>query len=693
MKLLEGLNPSQIEAVKHIDGAMLILAGAGSGKTKTITTRLAYLIDEVGIDASSTLTLTFTNKAAQVMKTRALSLIKNQVQASPLLCTFHKFGLLFLRMYIEKLERKNNFIVIDTDDQKKIIKEFLGTNSKLSSSSVLNAISNFKNDSKNLKEVFEELELIKTMSNQAQRIEKFEQIAKAYQFYQEMLLRHNFVDFDDLLLLSNEILEKDEAFKKEQSKFYHYITVDEYQDTNALQYRLIQNLCSAHQNICVVGDDDQSIYAWRGARIENILNFQSEFDHVKLVKLEQNYRSSKAILNAANALIANNQKRLGKKLLCTREAGDEVQIYRNLDEKSESLQIAKAIKKLLQKGVEANEIAILYRVNALSRSLEEALMKEKIAFKILSGMRFYERAEIKDIIAYLRFFVNTNDDFSFKRIINRPKRGFGQSSLSKLEEHAKKNQISLFEALCNVQGSGFFSKKLDEELGLFIENVKAVLEAQSLDKVFDVLESKFKLKEFYQSLDNGEDRVRNVDEFYAEKKEGIKEGLYESLEDILNEISLLSDQDEAFGDSVFLMSIHASKGLEFDHVFIVGLEENFFPLTSEESDIEEERRLAYVAITRAKKSLVLSAVNSRFYRGSRNYLHESRFLNEAVLKQDFAQKESLNLDFKKGDLIKHKIFGIGRVIDVSKSGADFRLVINFGGIERTILSSFVEKVV
>ncbi|HGH3985821.1 TPA: ATP-dependent helicase [Campylobacter coli] len=686
MNLFTGLNESQKEAASHIDGPMLILAGAGSGKTKTITTRLAYMIGEVGIPAINTLTLTFTNKAASVMKNRALSLLNSN--ENPLLCTFHKFGLLFLKLYIEKLGRKNNFIIIDNDDSKKILKELINDD-KTSPHQILQFISHFKNESKSVQDVFNDLELLKDNEIKHQALQK---IAIYYQNYQEYLLKHNFVDFDDLLLLTNILLENDQNFAKEQSSFYRYITVDEYQDTNALQYKILKNLCCVHENICVVGDDDQSIYSWRGAKIENILNFQSEFSNVKLVKLEQNYRSVGMILKAANNLISHNKKRLGKTLLCTKDEGEDIQILSSDNEKIESALVAKKIKELLNSGIYAGEIAVLFRINALSRSIEEAFMKEKIPYKLLSGMRFYERLEIKDLICYLRILINPNDDLSFKRIINRPKRSIGEKALQNLEDYAQKRKISLFEALCESDGGvGIFSlKKAQNEAKKFIQNIYKLREYSDLKKMIENFEELFAFKEFYALQEDGDERVLNIDEFYASIKEKIKEEPQTTLEDILSEISLLSDQDGIEGECVYLMSVHTSKGLEFDHVFIVGLEEGFFPLN--ESDIEEERRLAYVAITRAKKCLSLSIAKSRFYRGSRTELDSSRFLEESQL----TKKISINKTeqgYHKGDLVKHKIFGIGRVISVNKSAKEEKLTINFGGIERIIMASFVEKAV
>ncbi len=669
MSIFAGLNKAQQEAAAHIDGAMLILAGAGSGKTKTITTRLAYLIDEVGIPATNTLTLTFTNKAASVMRTRALNLLTHNAGQNPLLCTFHKFGLMFLRLYIERLGRKNDFVVIDTDDQKKIIKSIMYEYDKTRTSTILNEISNYKNNTLN------ESEKIK-LQNQP----------TYYEAYQNALLKNNYVDFDDLLLLSYNILNADENFAKEQSAKYHYIMVDEYQDTNELQFQILQKLCTTHENIAVVGDDDQSIYAWRGAKIENILNFQKQFHNVKLVKLEQNYRSTDTILKAANALISHNKKRLGKILISTKENGDEIEILENENEKEESKKVVSYIKELLQSGIRPSEIAILYRINALSLAFEEALMKARIPFKILSGMRFYERAEIKDIIAYLRFLLNHNDDFSLKRIINKPKRAFGETSFKKLQIKAKELNLPLFETLCALQGTKFFSAKLDKEMEKFINTIEYLTQIDDIKLLLNEFENKIKLKEFYKSDISGDDnKVRNINEFYANVKEKVDSGEISSINELLNDISLQSDQDGIEGECVYLMSIHASKGLEFDAVFLIGLEEdNFFPMfrgedafEPSESDIEEGRRLAYVAITRAKKKLFLSSCNVRRFQP----LRKSHFLSEI-------NHIRANEPFKRGDLVKHKIFGIGRVVGAHKG----KVGVNFGGIERTIMAEFLEKV-
>lgn len=691
--LLDQLNENQRVAASHIDGAMLILAGAGSGKTKTITTRLAYLISEVGIAPSNTLTLTFTNKAANEMRTRALKMLGDAGKNfTPLLCTFHKFGLLFLKFYIDRLGRKNNFVIIDTDDKKRILKGF---ESNIATPVLASEISNFKNSLLNVEDAAHHAAI--EIDEHKFKDGYYARLANIYKLYEEYLAANNLVDFDDLLCLSYKILDEDEALAREISQRYAYIMVDEYQDTNDLQYKLLKKLCLTHENIAVVGDDDQSIYGWRGAKIENILNFKDRFKDVKVIRLEQNYRSTSQILRAANELIDHNRNRLGKELKSTKEGGEEVVLIESDDETMESLKVAKRIKKLLGSGVAASEIAILYRINALSRSLEDGLNKEKIPYKMVGGVKFYERAEVKDVISYLRLVANENDDFSLKRVINRPKRGLGKISLAKIEKIAFENKFSLFEAICALDESDKeLSKKIVSALDEFAANLKELKECGSAYELIDKLEAKFGIKKYYESLPDGSERVANIDEFYAMIKDQIKQDPSFSIEEFLNEIALQSEQDNIGGEAISIMSIHASKGLEFEHLFVIGLEEGFFPLLGDGSDIEEERRLAYVAITRAKKTLGLSYANSRFYKGQRTRLEKSRFLSEAgvcsgsLIIQTQTQTAG---EYKKGDLVKHKIFGIGRVTAVTKIKKDLKLTINFGGISRDIMSGFVEKAV
>lgn len=682
--ILQGLNEEQKKAATHIDGAMLILAGAGSGKTKTITSRLAYLISQ-GIPANSTLTLTFTNKAALEMRNRALNLInQTKLDAYPLLCTFHKFGLLFLKFYMSELKRKNNFVIIDTDDKKKIIKKF---QSDLSTSILANEISKMKNSLVSVEDALNNSTLINDYAKKESGF--YQKVAKVYKEYEDTLKNENLVDFDDLLGLPYKILAKNKELCEEISQKYRYIMVDEYQDTNELQFKLLEKLCLMHENLCVVGDDDQSIYGWRGARVENILNFKDQFKNVTLIKLENNYRSTQNILNTANNLIDCNQNRLGKKLIGTKEKGEEVTLMESEDENYETNKISNAIKKLINSGEELKNIAVLYRVNALSRALEDGLTKARIPYKMVGGMKFYERAEIKDMISYIRLILNPNDDFSLRRIINRPKRGVGAASLTKLENIAKDQNLSLFETLNNTSNLGKKSQLM------LIQLYEDILELKEKDNFYDIINSldeTFKLKEFYKELPEGDDKIANIDEFLAMLKDALVNEPNFDLEEFLNELSLQSEQDNISEDGISIMSVHASKGLEFNHLFVIGMEEGFFPLIGDHTDIEEERRLAYVAITRAKKTLTLSYSNSRFYKGKRQNLDKSRFLSEAGLCESALVFEK-SASFKKGDLVKHKLFGIGRVTNVGEYKNELKLSINFGGIHRDIISSFVEKVV
>jgi DNA helicase-2/ATP-dependent DNA helicase PcrA len=679
-KILDQLNPQQREAASHIDGPLLILAGAGSGKTKTITTRLAYLLS-LGIDPANTLTLTFTNKAASEMRERALSMIENPIYP-PLLCTFHKFGLIFLKFHIEKLGRKNDFVVIDTDDKKRIIKQI---DKELPTALVASEISRYKNS------------LISPKQAISQALQpQYKRIASIYQTYQAYLIENNLVDFDDLLMLTHELLEMDDELRKSISQRYQYIMVDEYQDTNELQLQLLKKLCDTHTNLCVVGDDDQSIYGWRGANIKNILEFSNMFENTKVVKLEQNYRSTEEILKAANLLIQHNRSRLGKTLVSTKGEGKPVQLFQSADENEESDKIAKAIQQLIDSGVPAGEIAVLYRINALSRSLEEGLNRAGIAYQLVGGVRFYERAEIKDAISYLRIIANPHDDFSFKRIINRPKRGIGKATIEKIEKAAYERRLSLCHFLRetpDTELSKLLSKKAHNSIKQFIDDLDHLQEtlARSTIEFIDIFDTTIGLKNYYASLPDGMERVLNLDEFYGLFRDIIKKNPDMTLDGFLNEISLQSDQDQIKGEQISIMSVHASKGLEFSHLFVIGMEEEFFPLLGDGCDMEEERRLGYVAMTRAKETLTLSTVQSRFHKGRRKQLEKSRFLTEAGLLKGALSIEK-SVGYKKGDLVKHKLFGIGRVLEVSRAGRDYKLKINFGGNRRDILSSFVEKV-
>lgn len=678
--MLLTLNASQRMAAVHVDGPLLILAGAGSGKTKTITTRLAYLIS-LGIDPASILTLTFTNKAATEMRNRAYNLI-DEIKYPPLLCTFHKFGLLFLKFHINKLGRKNNFVIIDNDDRKKILKMI---DKEVTTSILSSEISKFKN-----------LMMTSAEVKQISEDKLYAKIAQVYDQYEAYLLKNNLVDFDDLLLLTYKILDEHKDIAIETSKRYQYIMVDEYQDTNELQYKLLKKLCTVHNNLCVVGDDDQSIYGWRGANIKNILNFSETFEGAMTIKLEENYRSTSEILEHANNLIDHNRDRLGKELRSVRGKGEAVKLYESNDENDETRKIAEDVKKLLMNGVHAGEIAILYRVNALSRALEEGFNRARINYKLVGGMKFYERMEIKDLIAYFRVITNKNDNFSLKRIINKPKRGIGPTTIDKLEVEAinlKKSIFNFIEEHEIKELANFVGKKNAMTLKVFMASIKDLQEILENSKMrfIDFFDEVFDFKEFYQNQPDSADRIANIDEFYGYLRDFFIQNIDMNLEDFLNEISLKSDQDAIEEDAISMMSIHASKGLEYQYVFVIGMEEGFFPLVAEGNDLEEERRLGYVAFTRAKDRLTLSSVHSRFYKGRRTQLVRSRFLSEAGLIEGSFSIEKTSA-FKKDDIVKHKIFGMGRILGVQKAGKDVKLHINFGGTKRDILASFVEKI-
>lgn len=717
--ILDGLNESQIAAATHLEGPQLILAGAGSGKTKTITTRLAYLIGSVGIAPESTLTLTFTNRAALEMKERALRLLAKSVAIPPLLCTFHSFGKMFLSFHIRNLGRSAAFQIIDTDDQKRIVKK-INQDSRLESAEILNAISRFKNAA--------------TLPEAAKKAEHFSEkahlLAEIYAAYHAYLLDNNLVDFDDLLLLPYLILDANAALRTEMSQKYRYLMVDEYQDTNDLQDRILRQLCATHENLCVVGDDDQSIYSWRGARLENILNFDKHFSGVKVVRLEQNYRSTSEILSAANSLIAANKTRLGKVLQSVRGGGEKIEVLASSDERFEALAIGRRIRALLDSGTSPSEIAVLFRVKALSRSLEEAFAKLEIPFKIIGAAAFYERSEIKDILSYFRLVVDKNDDFSLSRVINRPKRGIGKATQEKLEAFAKKKGVSIAATIENHADSLDISAKnlaALRELFLLLDSLKLAADS-SLEAFLEQFVQKINIAESYKGVQEDIDRAANVSEFYGVFKHYFLENPTASLSDFLNDIALMSVPTKSDSEAaVSCMSVHSAKGLEFEHLFIIGLEEGFFPVTGHSVNMEEERRLCYVALTRAKSHCAVSFVKSRYYKNERTMLRKSRFLAEAGLargessgesgaqdsqdsvdladsrgaknspdspdSRDFYESRGVNPPFKKGDLISHKIFGFGRVRSVEKSGAgDCLLGIDFGGTERKILGSFVAKV-
>ncbi|WP_034583375.1 ATP-dependent helicase [Helicobacter pametensis] len=665
--ILEGLNTQQREAATHIDGPLLLLAGAGSGKTRALTARLAYLIQEVGIPADLILCLTFTNKASKEMHDRAMRMIGTS-SSYPLLCTFHKFGLLFLKQYLSLLDRPSSFVLLDGDDVKKIVKSF---KSLLPTSMIMGYISYYKNQVISPQEALSQA-----------KSKEFQMIAELYEQYQYYLESKNLLDFDDLLYLTYLILQQNPKLIQTMSERYAYIMVDEYQDTNPLQYKILKSLTSIHQNLCVVGDEDQSIYGWRGADIRNILEFEKDFKQARVIKLEQNYRSTPQILAFANRLISHNTQRLGKTLRPTLEDGEEVEITQYGDESEEIAAITQKIWNLVQGGVGLDEIVILYRLNALSRKVEEGLNQARIPYRLIGSVRFYERSEVKDVLSYLRLMANIEDDFSLMRVINKPKRGLGKTSQERLQALA--NNQSIYKLFS--QRPDAISPKTLKVLEDFFTLIAELKEAFhiSIDRFVDLFDTKVPLMDEYLEHER-EDRRANILELFGLLREFREKYRDASLQDFLNDLSLSSDSDLESKEQVSCMSMHLSKGLEFDYVFVIGCEEGFFPLERDGGNLEEERRLGYVAFTRAKKKLIVSSVRSRFYKGKRQMLEPSRFIRESLEGQS-----ALSVVMTRNALVKHKVFGIGRIEEVMGSGNGAKARVNFGGNQRVILLNFLE---
>ena len=668
---LTNLNNKQLEAVKTTEGPLLVLAGAGSGKTKVLTTRIVYLIEEIGIDPSNILAITFTNKAAKEMRDRVIRIIGN-IGYKCQISTFHSFGLLLIRENYEKLGYEKNFTILDSDDSttviKKIIKD-MGLDPKYYNPKMIkNKISSAKN------ELMDPDEYSKYALADID-----EKVFSIYRSYQTKLKNSNSLDFDDLLMLPIELLSKHpDVLKKYQDRF-KYILIDEYQDTNHAQYILTKMISAKYKNICVVGDNDQSIYAFRGANYKNILNFEHDYNNSKMILLEENYRSTKNILNVANDVIKNNKERKDKNLWTSNDDGEKVKYHRSDNEKDEAFYVLDTINRLIKKGVSKSEIAVLYRTNAQSRSIEDVLLRENIPYRVIGSFYFYKRKEIKDLIAYLKVIYNPNDDVNLTRIINMPKRGIGLKTIDNLSMKAAASNISMFE--CIDSGKELEFKKLMEQI---IKEKETMTLTELIDYILDVTKMKQEL-ESEKSLE-ADIRLENLEEFksitkHFEEKDGII-----SLESFLEEISLVADMEEYKNntDVVTLMTIHSSKGLEFDNIIITGLEEGIFPHSnsfSDNSELEEERRLCYVAVTRAKKNLWLVNARKRTLFGQDSYNMPSRFIkeiNEDLLETDFKEKEEVKVinkaemidetaEYSVGDKVTHETFGLGVVVGISKS--------------------------
>ena len=670
---LTKLNDKQLEAVKINEGPLLVLAGAGSGKTRVLTTKVAYLIDELGIPPEHILAITFTNKAAKEMKDRVVSML-GPIAYSIQISTFHSFGLLIMKENYEALGYKNNFTILDSDDTltliKKIMKE-LNMDSKIyNPKAIRNKISGAKNEMLDAKGY-------KKYAN----TEFDEKVVQVYEIYERKLQLNNSVDFDDLLMLPIKLFSNRPDILKGYQEKYQYILIDEYQDTNSAQYLLVKQLSAKYKNVCVVGDESQSIYSFRGANYRNILNFEKDYQNCNTVYLEQNYRSTTNILNAANNVIRNNKERKDKNLWTENGVGDQIIYHRSKSEAEEREYVVTEVMKLIDNGVKREDIAVLYRTNAQSRNIEEGFLKNNIPYKVVGSFYFYNRKEIKDLISYLKLIYNPYDDVSLTRVINVPKRGIGDKTLSNLSEQANSLNLSMFEAINDGKCLEF--KKIIEELIKDKDNY-------TLTELVDVVLEKTGMKQELISENSVEAEIRleNLEEFKSitanfENSYGVV-----SLEEFLNEISLVADISEHKNeiDVVTLMTVHSAKGLEFDYVFLIGMEEGIFPHSNSFSDnsaLEEERRLCYVAITRAKKKLWLVNAGRRMLFGEISCNPPSRFITEMgeeplekeIMDSSFVEpkifnKENLidkNAEYHFGDKVRHATFGVGVIVGIDKS--------------------------
>ena len=671
MSILDNLNNKQIEAVKALDGPMLILAGAGSGKTKVLTTKIAYLLDERDISPVNILAITFTNKAAKEMKERIYNLIGREAFRLQI-STFHSFGLKLLKENYDRLGLDKNFNVLDADDSltlvKKIMKNFDLDTTKFSPKAVRNVISSNKNEMINPEEYHK---FVYT---------DFDEVAeKVYIEYEKNLRRSSVVDFDDLLILPIKLFDENKDILQKYQEQYKYVFIDEYQDTNRPQYILSKMISAKYKNITVVGDADQAIFTWRGADYKNILNFEKDYPNSKMVVLDENYRSTKKILEAANRVIKNNKLRKEKNLWTSNDEGEKIVYYRAFDEMDESNYVIKEIKKLLDEGVSPKDICILYRANAQSRNVEEAFLRNNISYRVVGSFAFYSRKEIKDLVAYLKLINNNKDDVSLLRVINYPKRGIGLKALENLELEASNSNKSLFECLSS-------GKEL--EFKNIIEELSKAKDTMSLTDFIELVLNKSGIKEDLENEKTLEADIRleNLEEFKSITKSVEENDGIVSLSDFLDELSLVSDVNDQKNDvndeRVSLMTIHSVKGLEFDYVFIVGMEEGLFPhinCLESRDELEEERRLAYVAITRAKKKLFIINARSRLLYGKVDSNVPSRFIAEIgedlfdQIKKDGIIKETLKKenrniekenDLKPGDVITHEKYGMGVVINI-----------------------------
>ncbi|MEN2053651.1 DNA helicase PcrA [Staphylococcus epidermidis] len=705
--LVKNMNSEQSEAVRTTEGPLLIMAGAGSGKTRVLTHRIAYLLDEKDVSPYNILAITFTNKAAKEMKARVEHLVGEEAQVI-WMSTFHSMCVRILRRDADRIGIERNFTIIDPTDQKSVIKDVLKSENidskRFEPRMFIGAISNLKNE-------------LKTPEDAQKEANDFhsQMVATVYKGYQRQLSRNEALDFDDLIMTTINLFERvPETLEYYQNKF-QYIHVDEYQDTNKAQYTLVKLLANKFKNLCVVGDSDQSIYGWRGADIQNILSFEEDYPEAKTIFLEQNYRSTKNILNAANEVIKHNSERKPKGLWTANSGGDKIQYYEAMTERDEAEYVVKEIMKHQRSGKKYSEMAILYRTNAQSRVLEETFMKSNIPYTMVGGQKFYDRKEIKDLLSYLRVIANSNDDISLQRIINVPKRGIGPSSVEKIQTYALQNNISMFDALAEVDFIGL-SKKVTQECISFYEMIQNLIKEQEFLEISEIVDEVLQKSGYRDMLDREQSiesrsRLENLDEFMSVPKDYEENTPLEeqSLINFLTDLSLVADIDEAdTQNGVTLMTMHSAKGLEFPIVFIMGMEESLFPhiraIKSEyDHEMEEERRICYVAITRAEELLYITNATTRMLFGRSQSNMPSRFLKEipedlldshtgqkrqtiypkSQPKRGFSKrttstkKQVSSSDWKVGDKVMHKAWGEGMVSNVNEKNGSVELDIIF----------------
>ena len=634
--LLTSMNDRQAEAVQTTEGPLLIMAGAGSGKTRVLTHRIAYLIDEKLVNPWNILAITFTNKAAREMKERAYTL--NPATEDCLIATFHSMCVRILRREADHIGYNRNFTIVDPGEQRTLMKRILKTLNldpkKWNERAILGTISNAKND------LIDEVAYVALAGDMYTEI-----VAKCYEMYQKELRQSEAMDFDDLIMLTLRLFDKNPDVLTYYQQRYQYIHVDEYQDTNHAQYQLVKLLASRFKNICVVGDADQSIYGWRGADMQNILDFEKDYPEAKVVLLEENYRSTKTILQAANDVIKNNRNRRPKNLWTQNADGEDIVYYRANDEQDEALFVAKTIDELSSTSDYVyRDFAVLYRTNAQSRNIEEALLKVNIPYTMVGGTKFYSRKEIRDVISYLNLIANTSDNISFERVVNEPKRGVGPGTVEKIRNFAAGQEMSLLEASSQIMLSPVKGKAAQAvfDFANLILNLREQLDELTVTELVELVLERTAYTERLeaQATLESQARIENIEEFLSvtknfdeDSENDTEETGLDRLSRFLNDLALIADTDDGDQESseVTLMTLHAAKGLEFPVVFIIGMEENVFPLSraaEDEDELEEERRLAYVGITRAERVLFLTNANSRLLYGKTNYNRPTRFLNE-----------------------------------------------------------------